>query len=209
MIYEYALEPDLVATLTDRRDFRYFIDSFGFDRGRIVSRYPKSWQRRVWNAFESTDDFGRKRLDELLRHLSERMVQRHNTHWEPDRTIWLENAEGEHERRPFHAILARTNPRGEADVMTPNQISEGQTQLWTVRRGCPVPRKAVDMANAVAPLLRCSSTVIFVDPHFGPERPRYRRPFEAFLDRMVHRRPGADPKGPRKYNFLEVPVVSL
>ena len=50
------------------------------------------------------------------------------------------------------------------------------------------------MAEVVASMLKCSSVVIFIDPHFGPERPRYRRPFEAFLERMVSQRPGGTPK---------------
>ena len=50
------------------------------------------------------------------------------------------------------------------------------------------------MAEAVAPLLRCSSQVVFVDPYFGPEKARYRRPFEAFLQAMILQRPGRMPK---------------
>ena len=122
------------------------------------------------------------------------MVQRCSTHWEPDPANWLENAEREHERRPFHAILARTNPRDHANVLTPNHMDDGEVPLWAVSRGQTVARNAAEMADAVAPLLRCSSTVIFVDPHFRPARSHYRRPFEAFLDRMVHRRPDEVPK---------------
>ena len=194
MIYEYALEPELVATWTERHDFRYFKENFGFDQGRIVARYPKRWQRRVWEAFEGTDDFARKRLDELLRHLSERMVQRCDTVWDADLTSWLENAEREHERRAFHAILARTNPRNRADVLTQTHTDDGPARNWKVSRGREVARNADAMADSIGPLLRCSSIVIFVDPHFGPERARYRRPFEAFLDRMVRQRPGEAPK---------------
>lgn len=56
-----------------------------------------------------------------------------------------------------------------------------------------VVRKGAELARAVAPLLRCSSQVIFVDPHFGPERPRYRRTFKAYLEQMVRMRPGWAP----------------
>ena len=194
MIYEYALEPDLVATWTDRHVCRYFMQSFGFGQGRIVSRYPNSWQRRVWNAFEGTDDFARVRLTELLARLSERMVQRCNTHWEHDPTTWLENAEHEHGRRSFRAILARANPRNHVGVLTETAVDEDNVSGWAVSHGRPVARNTTEAAEALAPLLRCSSTVIFVDPYFGPERPRYRRPFRAFLDRMVDRRPGENPE---------------
>lgn len=194
MIYEYALEPELVATWTDRSDCRYFKESFGLGQGRVVSRYPKRWKSLVWNAFNSTDDFARKRLEELLASLSEQMVQRSDARWDGESTSWRNNAESEHERLAFHAILARTNPKNHARVLTENDLDEDSATRWAVGRWCSVARSAAEMADAVAPLLRCSSDVIFVDPYFGPERPRYRRSFEAFLERMVSQRPGEMPK---------------
>ena len=193
MIYEYAIEPDLVATWTDREDFRYFMSSFGLGQGRLVSRYPKRWNRLVWEAFNSTDDFAQKRLEELLVRLSERMVRRHNIPRDVDSTSWFENAEREHERRPFHAILARNNPKNHAHVLAGSEIGD-ESARWKVEHGHPVKRNAVEMAKVVAPMLKCSSIVIFVDPHFGPEPLRYRRPFEAFLEQMVRHRPGEMPK---------------
>lgn len=114
MIHEYALEPELVATWGNRRDYRYFIDKFGLGQPRIVSRYPERWGNLAWEAFQtrrSATDIERTRMEALLSRLSERMVRRHNPIWEPDQT-WLENAHGEHARFPFHAILARANAAG-------------------------------------------------------------------------------------------------
>ena len=192
MIYEYAIEPDLVATWTDRSTCRYFKENFGLGQGRLVSRYPKRWSRLVRDAFRGNNDLAQKRLEVLLVHLSERMVRRSNIRWDADSTSWLEKAEREHERRPFHAILARNNPENHAHVLTESEI-EDESALWKAGHGRPVKRNAVEMAEVVAPLLRCSSEVIFVDPHFGPDQ-RYRRPFEAFLERMVRQRPGGTPK---------------
>ena len=194
MIHEYALEPELVATWTDKENCRYFKENFGLDRGRIVSRFPKRWKKLVWMAVNSTDDFARKRLEVLLAHLTERMVHRSNIDWQPAATSWLENAEREHEKRPFQAILARTNPRGRAEVLTRAEMEEGNAPGWKVARACSVARNAVEMAKTVAPLLRCSSIVIFVDPHFAPSRKRYRRPFETFLEQLVQWRPGKNPR---------------
>ena len=194
MIHEYALEPELVATWTDRSTCRYFKENFGLGQGRIVSRYPKHWKRLVWKSFDCTDDFARQRLTELLARLSEQMVRRSDAQWDADSTSWRDNAEREHERRPFHAILAQTNLKNHAHVLTESDIDEDFSVRWAVGRWCSVARNATEMADAVAPLLRCSSDVIFVDPHFGPERSRYRRPFKAFLERMVSQRPGRTPQ---------------
>ena len=166
MIYEYALEPRLVAGWTDRRDCRHYMQSFEFGRGRVVSRYPKGWKRLVWDACETTDELARTRLVELLARLSERMVPRRNVQWD-ESTSWRENAEREHDRCPFHAILARTNPNSHAQVLTESDLDNGAAEHWAVSRGLTVRRKAADMAEAVASFLRCSSIVVFVDPYFG------------------------------------------
>ena len=104
MIYEYALEPELVATWTDPKDCRHFKSSFGSGQGRMVSRYPWRWKSLVWEACRINDDFARKRLEVLLASLSQPMVRRSEIHWENDSASWLENAESEHARRPFDRI---------------------------------------------------------------------------------------------------------
>ena len=194
MVYEYALEPELVATWTDRRDCRYFKESFGVGQGRLVSRYPKRWKKLVWNASVGAGEFERKRLEVLLDHLSEQMLRRKNHNWDSDSGGWIENAEQEHQRCPFHAIFARTNPKNQPQVLTESDLDLGEPKLWAVRDMLVVVRKAKEMADAVAPLLRSCTEAIFIDPYFCPQTTRYRRSFEAFLERMVRDRPGGIPK---------------
>ncbi len=192
MIHEYALEPELVATWTDRRVGRYFIEKFGLGQPRIVSRYPKNWKKLVMAAFQSSNELERKRMEELLARLGESMVRRRDARWNPS-TTWLDNAENEHGRVPFHAILARSNPRGQAGVLVADEIDDSDT-LWMVPLSCIVPRRAEQMAAAVASLLRIADVVVFVDPHFGPEKPRHRRPLREFLRRVITNRPGNHPQ---------------
>lgn len=163
------------------------MEKFGLGQPRIVSRYPKRWKRLVWGAFQSANDFEAKRMEELLARLGERMVQRRNFIWEPTRT-WIENAQREHARIPFRAILARGNPAGHPGTVTAEELDDS-APLWAVPRGITVARSADQMATAVAAMLRIAQVVLFVDPHFGPERPRYRRPLEALLGAVVKGRP--------------------
>jgi hypothetical protein len=186
MVFEYALEPELVATWANRHDFRYFVEKFGLGQPRIVSQYPRRWTRMVWDAFRSHDDIERKRMEELLMRLSETMVRRRGYLWEGGRT-WLGNAQSENGRRAFHAIVARSNPNNHHGTLVADEIDES-TPRWTVPRSLVVARSARGMAEAIAPMLRIAEIVILVDPHFGPERPRYRRPFEAFLGAVVNGR---------------------
>jgi hypothetical protein len=187
MIHEYALEPELVATLSNRNDFRYFIEKFGLGQPRIVSRYPKTWKRLVWEAFQSDDDMEKLRMTELLTRFSERMVHRRNCVWEPDRP-WLQNAHQEHTRVPFHAILARANAGAHPSTLTAGGLDDA-TALWAVPRGVTIARSAVEMASAAVDMLRIADAIIFVDPYFRPGRIENRRPLEAFLRAVVTARP--------------------
>jgi hypothetical protein len=179
MIHEYALEPELVATWGNRHDFRYFVEKFGFGQPRVVSRYPKPWKRLVWEAFRSPDDLDRTRMVELLQRIGEPMVHRRDYLWNAGRT-WVENAQAEHRRAPFHAILARENPHHDTSILVASAL-EATTPLWAVPRGVTVMRRAADMATAVAAMLRIAEVIVFVDPYFGPDSLRHRRTLEAFL----------------------------
>jgi len=46
------------------------------------------------------------------------------------------------------------------------------------------------MAQLVSPILSNCLELYFIDPHFGPENPRHRRPLEAFLNEMAVNRCG-------------------
>jgi len=191
MIYEYALEPRLVATWVDRKIGRYFIERFGLGQPRVVSRYPRRWKRLVCEALTSDNDVERARLTELLVRLGERMVLHRDSVWDPGR-CWLENAEDECARAPFRAILARANPQQHPQVLVADEI-DGESFLWSVPKGVKVARQATSMAAAVESMLRIAGTVIFVDPHFRPHELRYRRPLEEFLQSLIGERPSGAP----------------
>jgi len=184
VIHEYALEPELVAGLTERSAARYFAEKFGLGQPRLVSRYPKRWKALAWDSFQKThpdcSEKQRKVIEELIQRLSEHMVRRGESAWDPGRS-WLENAEKEHDRKPFRAILASTNPRGREEVLIDQDLDERSSARWAVARGATVVRKARPMADLLLPLLRCCGEAIFIDPYFGPGKPGYRRSLEAFL----------------------------
>ena len=187
MVYEYALEPELVVTWTDRQVGRYFVESFGIGQPRIVSRYPKRWKRLVWEAFRSEDEHEKLRMTELLARLTERMVHRQNYVWESERA-WLDNAQEEHVRAPFRAILAKANPTAHSGTMIADEVSDS-TALWAAPRGVLIARSAHEMAATVAAMLWIAKEVIFMDPYFRPGRVENRRPLETFLSAVVNARP--------------------
>ena len=196
MLYEYAIEPELVATWSDRKVGRYFADKFGLGSPRIVSRYPKRWKKLVWNAWEQLPtgktEIDHARMTELIEQLSEAMVKRTNT-IAPTGKSWLNDTTEEHRRVPFHAILARRGPIGHPATLAADNIDE-RTPLWTAPRGVTIPRKAVAIADAVGSMLRIAMDVTFVDPYFAPHHQRFRNVLEACLKACFRERAGGPPR---------------
>ncbi len=205
MIREFALEPELVASWTDRRTCRYYLEQFGLGTGRIVSRFPKKWQRRVLQAFDdsfnlqelSAEERGRlqvrqKRIEVLLVRLTEVMVQRRGHTWNPDEP-WLTNALAEHARVAFDAILARAPGAGVGEVLSEADCDNDHAR-WLAPRSRVVRREAPDLKDCVVSMLRSCSEVIFVDPHFGPEKKRYLTTMRGFLRAVFNDRPGDPPR---------------
>jgi hypothetical protein len=187
MLYEYALEP---ALLNNWKDFRYFTEKFGVSRGRMISRYPRRWKQLVYESLSNCGEIERKRIEEGLSRLDDRLLARQNA-WNPQHD-WLTNAEAEHLQRPFHAILAKTNPNLRDFVLEGDSVDETHP-LWNVGITLVISRTAPEMGACVALLLRVSNEIMFIDPYFRPHELRHRRPLEAFLSAALENRYGMLP----------------
>jgi hypothetical protein len=188
MIYEYALEPEALAFwAANPSDYRFAFDKFGLGQPRLVSKYPKNWIKQVHDAATSLKDekLEIKRLDGLIELIREKMIRRQNYNYYGD-APWLENAVREHNRSPFHAILACTNPNGYRDILLISELVLLPDDRWDKQRDMFVPRTAEAMSQAVAPMLRICREAIFIDPHFSPvaARQRYIKSFKAFFSVM-------------------------
>ncbi len=193
MICEYALEPELVATWYDDLHYHYFITRFGFDpqdgraTGRVVTQYPsRSWKKKVWNAFnansgQSNSRIERGRITELLKQLGTPSTSRSANTWK-DHQSWLENAEQENKRHPFHAILALDNPRNNPQVVRGNDmIEKPPPPIWQVPGETPIQSSAISMATRLEPMLRCATRILFIDPYFRASESRWQDPLQEFL----------------------------
>lgn len=184
MIHEFALDPVL---LGNWERFRYLTEKFGVCQGRLISRYPKRWKAMVYTAASGVSDVERKRIEVRLKGIDEKMLAR--THQWDDSQNWLLNAECEHGRQPFHAIIAHANPQGHDWVLPCDDLDEA-TPLWATERERIVTRDAAGLAAAVSPLIRAAKSVIFIDPHFDPYKARVRNTLKAFLEACLAGRVG-------------------
>ncbi|MYD88353.1 MAG: hypothetical protein F4Y14_20625 [Acidobacteria bacterium] len=132
------------------------------------------------------------RMTELVEQLSEAMVRRTNTVANPDQS-WLNNTTEEHQRVPFHAILARRNTAGHAGVLVADDLDD-RTPLWTASRGVTISRTATAIAGAVGNIMRIATEITFIDPYFAPHHPRFRNVLEACLTACFRGRVGDPPQ---------------
>lgn len=200
MLHEYALEPSLLAGWSD---FRFYISQFGFDRGRLIARFPKKWKRMVYESLGNCKEIERARIEEALRRIDDRMVPRKASAWDAS-LDWHENAELEHVARPFRAIIAEENVRKHPAVIVGATLDDtvdfdglsasDSRRLWQADRSKIINRTATEMADAIEMFIKSAEVIYFVDKYFGPENRRHRIPFEEFVSRLAERAAASMPK---------------
>ena len=186
MLYEYALDPNIVAKSHDPQDAQFLLQNFGLDAGRIVARYPSSWKRCVWDAVTAdsnsqSNDIQKTKIEVLVQHLSSTFAKRPGSDW-VESDGWLVNTRRENERKSFHMILVRGHCDGQTNIHGFEDIKAGSVDNWAVPNSLEVVRTAQEMANAIAPMLRMAQRIWFIDPYFRADQPRFLRPLRAFLE---------------------------
>ena len=193
MVYEYALDPEMVASWANPENFRFFIDKFGWGTPRALAEYPgfNNWKSRIKRSLKCIKVTDKTKLAEVLKILKENIIKRDGKF--DGNLSWLENALAEHEGRPFHAIIAESNSDKQA-VLHASRLGINPDPYWDIPNEAIVPKTAAEMARIVEPMLRLCNEVIFIDPHFAkdidPERQqsRYLKSFEAFFQSMLKAR---------------------
>lgn len=177
MLFEYAVEPGAIGS--SWQTFRYLIEKFGFDRGRLISKFPKNWEREVMEAAETFSTMDRARLVEsLLRAKRSKLVGSGRPY---DRSSgWMENALFQQGVTPFHAIIAQTNATNNASVMIASELDEVEP-LMESPTTWQIPRTGSELALALRPLLISARTIIFVDPYFDVFKASYKNTLRACL----------------------------
>jgi hypothetical protein len=100
--------------------------------------------------------------------------------YDPSAGDWLDNALIQHAVDPFHAIIVSEN-RGTRDfILVADEVDEAQP-LMVAPNIWEVPRVAASLAAAMAPFLRSSKDILFVDPYFNIQDPRYKETLKASL----------------------------
>ena len=175
MFYEYALDP---AVLAEQQHARFFLDAFGPWKGRFLADYPKDWYRQVSDTIPKEHP-SRKYVLTRIEEAQKRRIfsMRPGSQYNSDDS-WIVNAETEHMRENFHAIIAQceaTKPH----LLHCATVDESHPR-WKVEQGVLLSRNASAFAHALRLLLVNSNAIVLIDPFFNPDEPDKVQPLVEF-----------------------------
>lgn len=180
MLSEYAVEPAAIGA--DWRIFKDLIDRFGADKGRLISRLPTKWERKVIQAAKDAGvpDVRMSSIVERLRDSKRKVVdfRREYAH-EAD---WINNALREHAARPFKAIICNAGKSACPEAIHPDDCSDAHP-LFGAATSRNVIRTAEEIAGALNIFTAVSDEVDIVDPFFDlrPNEGNYLAPLVSLL----------------------------
>lgn len=188
MLSEYAVEPAAIGS--DWRTFKDLIDRFRADKGRLISRLPAKWERKVIQAAREAGvpDVRMTDIVERLRDSKHKVVDFNRTY--DHEADWIDNALREHADQPFRAIICDADRAACSEAMEPDDCSDAHA-LFRTTTSCDVTRTAEEIAEALHTITAVSKEVDIVDPYFDlrPTKGNYLATLVSLLGRLA-RDPG-------------------
>lgn len=180
MLFEYAVEPQAIGS--NWENFRYLIEKFGFDRGRLISRFPKKWEREVIHAAQRSGmgDVKFKSLVDRLRKAKANALIASGREYDPSVGDWLDNALKQQNMAPFHAIIASENRGSHNCILVASEVDE-DVPLMRAPHNIEVERVGAVLADAMSFLLKSAKDIRFVDRYFNIADAHYKETLKAAL----------------------------
>lgn len=191
MIYEYAVEPTLIAKWA-REGIVGLAGQFGLDQRRLVSDFPVYWEGEVATALLEMFDYdagdpdyvhASNFLHALLDFLTTNMICRG---YRRDATkTWVQQAQQVHEQEPFHAILVSSNPNGHPALITDAVLNSPLNRQWYLPTVNSTAKAADALATTLETILRGATRIVIVDPYFDPRDRSFREVLAALVQRAI------------------------
>ncbi|MCY4428186.1 MAG: hypothetical protein OXC05_14330 [Halieaceae bacterium] len=179
MHQEYAVEPAAIGSSWET--FRYLIEKFGFQEGRLISRFPKRWERQVLEAAKAAEvsDMAYAKIVEKLKNKKRTAIIKSGRAYGSGLDAWVANARVAHAVKPFHAIIVQDDHDDDL-LVTPQNLDEKHPLMLapTTRN---VSRTPQALADACLLLLCSAREVDIVDPYFDIQTARFTDPLRTLL----------------------------
>jgi hypothetical protein len=159
----FAIEPEAI---NNWQDLRYTLEKFGYSKGLLIARYPKTWMRLVMEACRSrgVGDIELKRIEEKLHSAKDDRLVRVGLPYEG--SGWLESVNSEAVLSQLSAVLVRN----QVGLDKFHRIDDAHENLFENRRDFCVKRNANALAEVAKYVLVVSDQVVLVDPYFQSRR---------------------------------------
>lgn len=181
---EYAVEPAAIGA--NWETFRYLIEKFGLDRGRVISRLPSNWEIRVIEAAKraGVTEIKLASMVQRLRSSNAHRIVDFGRRYYPENS-WLENAAREHTVRPFHAIIYAGEEQPCREALRPDDCSD-ENVLFNTAISRNIIRTADEIAKAVFIVAAAAHEIDIVDPFFDlrPGKGDFLSPLAALLGKL-------------------------
>jgi hypothetical protein len=181
MIYEFAVDPDLLSSWDK---FQRIISLFGVTKGRLISRFPKRWERLVYDSVASGNT-ERTRIEIALKRIQRELLLPRKHSWN-DRDFWIDNAKAEHARTPFRAVLTTTADPTFTFLIDATDLDH--TALPELLKAGPsriVLRTADEIGLSVRPLFLLSKHIVIVEPNFTINSPKFLGPWASIMRSLL------------------------
>lgn len=170
----FAIEPDAI---NNWQDLRYALEKFGYSKGLLIARYPKSWMRMVMDSCRSNGvgDVEIKRIEEKLRQAKDDRLVRMGLPFAGN--DWLGNAKNDAVLESLSGVLVRDK----SEVARFHCMAEVDERLFDNRREVQVKRNAQALAEAARHVLLSANRIVLVDPYFQA-KPKCCKVLEAMVN---------------------------
>jgi hypothetical protein len=163
MIKEYALDP---ALLNSWERVRYYCEHFGWEKGRLISRFPKSWKKLVWECTQGTQPLERKRIEVYMARMDTRLLEQSRAY--NGEQPWHQNVALGHHQKQFDGIITdMAIACGNSKIS--NEEFEEEHPLLQKEKHIEVVRTPESLVKILDPVLSHAKQVHLIDPYFDPQ----------------------------------------
>jgi len=172
MLSVFAIDPGICRCL---EWFRYCVEHCQTSRGRAIADLPPGqWCQEALtgiNQCVADRELGPVKGQSLKRRLDmarDRLVHRPGTNWDYMEESWTRNAEAEHRRDPFAAVVSAeyTGADDTEKKYHPDELSESVV-TWNTPDGVNITRTRGEFTASILPMLFVAEEVHFLDRGFN------------------------------------------
>jgi len=183
MMYEYALDPRLLA---DINNCRTIFDNFKPEQGKVISDVPRQWIREAYREIQTIEGpVLRKTLKLHLKKLLDKSLcdGRYQFTWDRYNESWAGYVARVNQSYPFSAVISESSSVDPLDTYSLSDLFHTAPACWNAPTQIMVKRSASDIVDALMPLLCISRHIILIDRHIYPGNTRSLRVLRELIKR--------------------------